>query len=85
MKVPKYEFQWFEREDGRRRFRASVGQDGKLRLGQVLRQALPPAIRLGFDARQKVLAIAQVWGFTRPLPLRPNRVHRAAPAPLLSV
>ena len=68
MKVPKYEFQWFEREDGRRRFRASVGQDGKLRLGQVLRQALPPAIRLGFDARQKVLAIAAGRDGGIPLP-----------------
>ena len=68
MKLTKYEFQWFEKEDRRRRCRASVGQDGMLRLGQVLRQALPPAIRLGFDARQKVLAIAAGRDGGIPLP-----------------
>ena len=44
MKVTKYEFEWFEKEDRRKRCRASVGRDGMLRLGQALRQALPPAI-----------------------------------------
>ena len=68
MKLTKYEFQWFEKEDRRQRCRASVGQDGMLRLGQVLRQALPPAIRLGFDARQKVLAIAAGRDGGIPLP-----------------
>lgn len=68
MKLTKYEFQWFEKEDRRRRCRASVGQDGMLRLGQVLHQALPPAIRLGFDARQKVLAIAAGRDGGIPLP-----------------
>lgn len=58
MKVKTLEFQWFEKEDRRRLCRASIGQDGMLRLGLVLRRILPPAIRLGFDARQKVLAIA---------------------------
>ena len=68
MKLTKYEFQWFEKEDRRRRCRACVGRDGMLRLGQVLRQALPPAIRLGFDARQKVLAIAAGRDGGIPLP-----------------
>ena len=68
MKLPRYEFQWFEREDHRRRHRASVSPDGLLRLGRLLCQSLPPFIRLGFDARQKVLAIANGRGEGIPLP-----------------
>ena len=62
MNVQKYHFQWFEREDGRRALRASVGQDGKLRLGRKLREMLPERIRIGFDARAKALAIADGYG-----------------------
>ena len=62
MKKSNYQFQWFEREDGRRGLRASLGRDGKLRLGMGLRQALPSSIRVGFDSRQKVLAIADGHG-----------------------
>ena len=60
--MTKYEFQWFEKEDRRRRYRASVGRDGKLRIGKCLRAALPPSIRLGFDVKRKVLAMADGRG-----------------------
>lgn len=62
MKSSKYEFRWFEKEDGRKAFRASVGRDGKLRLGKNLRRVLPPDIRVGFDAKAKILAIADGHG-----------------------
>lgn len=58
MKIPTYDFQWFEKEDHRKRYRASVSRDGKLRLGKTLCQELPRAIRVGFDTKRKVLAIA---------------------------
>ena len=84
MKLTKYEFQWFEKEDRRRRCRACVGRDGMLRLGQVLRQALPPAIRLGFDARQKVLAIAAGRDGGIPLPKYGVLPARALSAQIVS-
>ena len=84
MKLTKYEFQWFEKEDRRRRCRACVGRDGMLRLGQVLRQALPPAIRLGFDARQKVLAIAAGRDGGLPLPKYGVLPARALSAQIVS-
>lgn len=62
MKTIRYEFQWFEKEDRRKRLRASVSRDGKLRLGKGLRQLLPSSIRVGFDSRIKVLAIADGRG-----------------------
>ena len=58
----KYDFQWFEKEDRRGGYRASVGRDGKLRLGKNLRGALPAFIQVGFDTEQKVLAIADGHG-----------------------
>lgn len=58
MRQAGYDFQWFEHEDGRQALRASVSRGGQLRLGKGLRQALPARIRVGFDARVKVLAIA---------------------------
>lgn len=58
----KYAFEWFEKEDRRRVMRASVGRDGKLRLGRLLRTQLPPCIRIGFDARCMALAIADGHG-----------------------
>lgn len=57
-----YQFQWFEPEDARKRLRASISKDGKLRLGQGLRSVLPPYIQIGFDAKYKVLAIADGHG-----------------------
>lgn len=62
MRLSQYAFEWFEKEDRRRVLRASVGRDGKLRLGRLLRQQLPPRIRIGFDARCMVLAIADGHG-----------------------
>lgn len=59
MRTANYDFRWFEKEDGRKRLRASVGQDGKLRLGEGLREKLPPLIRVGFDSEAMVLAIAE--------------------------
>ena len=56
-------FQWFEKEDQRKAYRASVGRDGKLRLGKPLRQVLPRDIQVGFDRKTKVLAIADGHGF----------------------
>ena len=84
MKVTKYEFEWFEKEDRRKRCRASVGRDGMLRLGQALRQALPPAIRLGFDVRQKVLAIAGGRDAGIPLPRYGVLPARALSAQIVS-
>ena len=58
MKTENYHFQWFKKEDARRTLRASISKDGKLRLGQGLRKQLPPHIRVGFDVKSRVLAIA---------------------------
>ena len=55
---PDYNFLWFKKEDSRCSLRASVSLDGKLYLGRGLRAVLPRYIRLGFDERRKVLAIA---------------------------
>ena len=55
---PDYNFLWFKKEDRRCSLRASVSLDGKLYLGRGLRAVLPRYIRLGFDERRKVLAIA---------------------------
>ena len=62
MKAEKLNFQWFEKEDRRKPLRASLGRDGKLRLGEELRKKLPPTIRLGFDTKNRVLAIADGYG-----------------------
>lgn len=58
----KYHFKWFEKEDNRKAFRASISVDGKLRLGKTLRNVLPPYIRIGFDSKFKILAIADGHG-----------------------
>ena len=68
MRIQKYEFQWFEKEDRRRQYRASISRSGRLRLGRTLRQALPCSVRVGFDSRQNVLAIADGHGAGIPLP-----------------
>ena len=68
MKVTKYEFEWFEKEDQRRRFRASLSRGGRLRLGKSLAQALPARIRIGFDEKHTVLAIAEGHGTGIELP-----------------
>lgn len=62
MKQKNYDFHWFEKEDRRRALRASVGKDGKLRLGRALKAVLPQFIRIGFDAKACVLAIADGGG-----------------------
>lgn len=62
MKISKYHFQWFEKEDRRKSLRASVSKDGKLRLGKSLREKLPPYIQIGFDPKFKILAIADGHG-----------------------
>ena len=54
-------FEWFE-ESGCRALCASVGRDGKLRLGKALLERLPPFIRVGFDAQAQVLALADGRG-----------------------
>jgi len=58
MKTTKFNFQWLEKEDRRKPLRATLGRDGKLRLGEELRKKLPAAIRLGFDSKNRTLAIA---------------------------
>ena len=58
----KYNFKWFEKEDNRRALRASISTDGKLRLGKPLCNVLPPYIRVGFDSKFKILAIADGHG-----------------------
>lgn len=62
LKTKKYDFQWFEKEDGRRSMRASVSTDGKLRLGRGICAVLPPWIRVGFDTGTKTLAVADGHG-----------------------
>lgn len=62
MKTEKLNFQWFEKEDRRKPLRASLGRDGKLRLGEELRKKLPQTIRLGFDTKNRILAIADGHG-----------------------
>lgn len=62
MKTERLNFQWFEKEDRRKPLRASLGRDGKLRLGEELRKKLPPTIRLGFDTKNRILAIADGHG-----------------------
>lgn len=62
MRLEKYDFQWFEKEDNRKALRASVSLNGKLRLGGPLRQELPEYIKVGFDAKQRILAIADGYG-----------------------
>ena len=58
----KYNFKWFEKEDNRRALRSSISTDGKLRLGKPLCNVLPPYIRVGFDSKFKILAIADGHG-----------------------
>ena len=62
MRTAKSDILWFDREDGRRVLRASVGTDQKLRLGEELRKALPPDIRLGFEVRTRTLILASGHG-----------------------
>lgn len=62
MKTASYHFKWFEKEDGRKRLRASIGEDGKLRIGRTLRAKLPQYIRIGFDENNLTLAIADGHG-----------------------
>ncbi len=62
MKISKYNFQWFEKEDRRKSYRASISKEGKLRLGKNLCKVLPEFIQVGFDSKFKVLAIADGHG-----------------------
>lgn len=62
MRTKKFNFQWFEKEDRRKAFRASVSRDGKLHLGKSLREHLPPSIQIGWDASAMTLAIADGHG-----------------------
>ena len=62
MKIAQYDFEWFEKEDGRRQLYASVDRHGWLFLGTALRKALPQTIRLGFDTKTKTLALADGHG-----------------------
>lgn len=62
MKSEKFNFQWFEKEDRRKSFRASVSRDGKLHLGKSLREHLPPCIQIGLDVSAMTLAIADGHG-----------------------
>lgn len=62
MKSEKFNFQWFEKEDRRKSFCASVSRDGKLRLGKSLREHLPPYIQIGLDAGAMTLAIVDGHG-----------------------
>lgn len=59
MKTENYHFQWFKKEDARKALRVSISKEGKMRLGRGLRKQLPPHIRVGFDSKSRVLAIAK--------------------------
>ena len=58
MKIGNYNFKWYEKEDARKILRVSVGKDGKMYLGQGMRELLPSYIKVGFDEKNRVLAIA---------------------------
>lgn len=62
MKTERLNFQWFEKEDRRKTLRASLGRDCKLRLGEELRKKVPQTIRIGFDTKNRILAIADGHG-----------------------
>lgn len=62
MRPEKYNFQWFEKEDRRKSFCASVSLDGKLHLGKSLRESLPPSILVGLDSNAMTLTIADGHG-----------------------
>ena len=57
MKTKKYTFKWYKKRDGRRSNRLSIGADGVLHLGRVLREKLPDRIQIGFDQDQRTLAV----------------------------
>ena len=57
MKTKKYTFKWYKKRDGRRSDRLSIGADGVLHLGRVLREKLPDRIQIGFDQDQRTLAV----------------------------
>ena len=59
MKTVNYNFQWYEKEDARKVLCVSVGKDGKMYLGQGMRELLPSYIKVGFDEKNRVLAIAR--------------------------
>lgn len=59
MKTGNYNFQWYEKEDARKVLRVSIGKDGKMYLGQGMRELLPSYIKVGFDEKNRVLAIAR--------------------------
>lgn len=58
MKMIDYQFEWFESNKRNTPLYLSIDQSGKMHLGTALRQVLPSHIRLGFDTKRKVLAIA---------------------------
>lgn len=58
MKTGNYNFKWYEKEDARKVLRVSVSKDGKMRLGRGMRELLPPYIKVGFDEKNRALAIA---------------------------
>lgn len=62
MKSEKLNIQWFEKENLRNSFHASVSRDGKLHLGKSLREYLPPYIQVGLDVNTVTLAIADGHG-----------------------
>lgn len=68
MKTGNYNFQCYEKEDARKILRASIGKDGKMYLGQGMRELLPSYIKMGFDEKNRVLAIARGCGTDIVLP-----------------
>ena len=59
MKTKKYAFKWYKRRDRRRADWLSIGSNGVLHLGRVLREKLPERIQIGFDPGQRTLAVME--------------------------
>ena len=85
MKTENYHFQWFEKEDARKTLRVSISKDGKMRLGRGLREQLPPHIRVGFDTKNRVPAIAKGANTDIPWPKMGVFNMRALAAQIISI
>lgn len=71
MRTVKFHFQWFENDRRPRVLRASVNKESKLYLNAELKKVLPSDIRVGFDSKYRILAIADGQGRGRRLPSSP--------------
>ncbi len=57
MKTKRYAFKWYRRHDGRKSDWLSIGADGVMHIGRAFREKLPKRIQIGFDPKQRTLAV----------------------------